>query len=45
MDVPALGRLRPGAQIGFDAISVEEAEQARRELEARMAGLSAQLAT
>jgi biotin-dependent carboxylase-like uncharacterized protein len=42
-DVPALGRLRPGAQIGFDAISVEEAEQARRELEARIAGLPALL--
>ncbi len=42
-DVPALGRLRPGAQIGFDAISVEQAEQARRELEARIAGLRAQL--
>lgn len=42
-DLPALGRLRPGAQIGFDAIGVEEAEQARRELEARLAGLRAQL--
>jgi biotin-dependent carboxylase-like uncharacterized protein len=42
-DVPALGRLRPGAQIGFDAISVGEAEEARRELEARMADLRAQL--
>jgi biotin-dependent carboxylase-like uncharacterized protein len=38
-DVPALGRLRPGATIGFDAISVEEAEAARRELEARLAAL------
>jgi biotin-dependent carboxylase-like uncharacterized protein len=42
-DLSALGRLRPGAQIGFDVISVEEAEQARRELEARIAGLRAQL--
>jgi allophanate hydrolase subunit 2 len=42
-DLPALGRLRPGAQIGFDAIGVEEAEQARRELEARIAGLRRQL--
>lgn len=36
-DLPALGRLRPGAPIGFDAVSVEEAEAARRELEARFA--------
>jgi biotin-dependent carboxylase-like uncharacterized protein len=42
-DLPALARLRPGAQIGFDAITVEEAEQARRELESRIAGLRAQL--
>jgi allophanate hydrolase len=42
-DVPALGRLRPGARIGFDAISVEQAEQARRELEARIAEMRAQL--
>jgi biotin-dependent carboxylase-like uncharacterized protein len=42
-DLSALGRLRPGTQIGFDVINVEEAEQARRELEARLAGLRAQL--
>jgi biotin-dependent carboxylase-like uncharacterized protein len=38
-DVPALGRLRPGATIRFEAISVEDAEAARRELEARFAAL------
>jgi allophanate hydrolase len=42
-DLPALARLRPGAQIGFDAISVEEAERARRELEAWLAGLRAEM--
>jgi biotin-dependent carboxylase-like uncharacterized protein len=41
VDVPALGRLRPGATIGFAAISVEDAEAARRELEARLAALRA----
>ena len=42
-DVPSLGRLRPGATIGFEGISVEDAEAARRELEARLAGLRARL--
>jgi allophanate hydrolase subunit 2 len=42
-DVPALGRLRPGAPIGFMAIGVEVAEAARRELEARLAALRARL--
>lgn len=42
-DLPALGRLRPGAKIGFDAVSVEQAEAARRELETRIAGLRTQL--
>ncbi|HSD53148.1 MAG TPA: biotin-dependent carboxyltransferase family protein [Burkholderiales bacterium] len=42
-DVPALGRLRPGATIGFEAIGVEEAEAARRELEARLAALRMRL--
>jgi biotin-dependent carboxylase-like uncharacterized protein len=43
-DVPALGRLRPGATIGFDAIGVEEAEAARRELEKRLAALRGRVA-
>ena len=42
-DVPSLGRLRPGATIGFQAISVEDAEAARRELEARLAALRSRL--
>jgi biotin-dependent carboxylase-like uncharacterized protein len=42
-DVPALGRLRPGAPIAFDAIGVEEAEAARRELEVRLAALRERL--
>lgn len=42
-DLPAFGRLRPGATIGFDAVSVEQAEAARRELEAQIAALRAQL--
>jgi len=42
-DVPALGRLRPGATIGFAAITVEEAEAARREVEQRLAELRARL--
>ncbi|MCC7485648.1 MAG: biotin-dependent carboxyltransferase [Burkholderiales bacterium] len=43
-DVPALGRLRPGATIAFHAVSVEQAELARRELEARLAALHERLA-
>jgi biotin-dependent carboxylase-like uncharacterized protein len=42
-DVPALGRLRPGATIGFEAISVADAEAARRELEVPLAALRARL--
>jgi biotin-dependent carboxylase-like uncharacterized protein len=42
-DVPALGRLRPGATIAFDAIGVKEAEAARRELETRLAALRERL--
>ena len=42
-DLPALGRLRPGATVGFEAVSMEDAEAARRELEARLAALRARL--
>ena len=42
-DVPAFGRLRPGATIGFEAVGVKEAESARRELEERLAALRARL--
>ena len=44
-DVPALGRLRPGASIAFDPISVEDAETARRELEERLGALRDRLVT
>jgi allophanate hydrolase subunit 2 len=44
-DVPALARLRPGARLGFDAIDVEQAEQARRQLEARIAEMRARFET
>jgi biotin-dependent carboxylase-like uncharacterized protein len=44
-DVPALGRLRPGASIAFDPISVEEAESARRKLEERLGALRDRLVT
>ena len=40
-DVPAFGRLRPGATIRFEAVSVEQAEEARRALEAEIAALRA----
>jgi len=43
-DVPALGRLRPGATIGFEATGVEEAEAARCELEERLGALRERLA-
>ncbi|MBS9477992.1 biotin-dependent carboxyltransferase family protein [Ancylobacter radicis] len=42
-DLPAAGRLLPGAEIRFAAVSVAEAEQARRELESEMARLIASL--
>ncbi len=38
-DVPAFGRLRPGAAIRFEAVTVEQAEDARRALEEHLAGL------
>ena len=34
-DLPAFGRLAPGATIRFEAVTVEQAEEARRELELR----------
>jgi biotin-dependent carboxylase-like uncharacterized protein len=42
-DVPALGRLRPGAAIRFEAVSVADAEAARREQDARLAALRSRL--
>ena len=43
-DLPALGRLAPGAKIAFAAVSVEEAQALRRSLAADMAGLAQRLA-
>jgi biotin-dependent carboxylase-like uncharacterized protein len=40
-DLPALGRLTPGAKVAFQAVSIDEAEAARREMAARIADLEA----
>jgi len=40
-DLPALGRLMPGAQIAFEAVSIDEAEAARRQMMAYVAELEA----
>jgi biotin-dependent carboxylase-like uncharacterized protein len=37
-DLPALGRVGPGAELGFRAVTVAEAEAARRALDAAIAG-------
>ena len=42
-DLPGLGRVGPGAEITFEAVSVEAAEAARRALEAEIAGWAARL--
>jgi len=42
-DLAALGRVRPGMALRFRSVSVEEAQTARRSLEARMAALPAEL--
>jgi biotin-dependent carboxylase-like uncharacterized protein len=38
-DLPALGRLAPGAKLAFAAVSIVEAETAHRQLAARLAAL------
>lgn len=43
VDLPALGRVSPGHEIRFEAVTVEVAQALRREHEARMAGLAAGL--
>jgi biotin-dependent carboxylase-like uncharacterized protein len=40
-DLPALGQLTPGAKVAFQAVSIDEAEAARREMAARIADLEA----
>jgi allophanate hydrolase len=42
-DLPALGRLAPGARVAFAAVSVAEAEAAHRQLAARLAQLPRQI--
>jgi len=42
-DLPALGRLAPGARIAFAAVSIAEAEAAHRQLAARLAALPRQI--
>lgn len=42
-DLPAAGRLLPGAQLRFSAVSVAEAEEERRKLEQSLAALIASL--
>ena len=39
-DLPALGRVSPGARLRFEAVRLEEAEAARMHLETRLRGLS-----
>ena len=38
-DLPALGRVSPGARLRFEAVTLEDAEAARLHLEARLSGL------
>jgi allophanate hydrolase subunit 2 len=38
-DIPALGRVAPGQKLRFKAVTVEEAQHVRRQLEAEIAGL------
>jgi biotin-dependent carboxylase-like uncharacterized protein len=42
-DLPALGRLAPGARIAFEAVSIETAEAAHRRLAALLAALPGQV--
>jgi len=44
VDLPAFGRLAPGAKIRFEAVTVEKAEAARRELELQFLELRSVLA-
>jgi biotin-dependent carboxylase-like uncharacterized protein len=42
-DLPALGRLAPGACIAFEAVSIEAAEAAARELAAEIAAMASRI--
>ena len=43
-DLPALGRMTPGAKIAFEAVDIEAAEAAARQLAADIAAIAARLA-
>ena len=43
-DLPALGRLSPGARIAFEAVSIEEAESLRGAMAAQIKALPSRLA-
>jgi|LNFM01.1.fsa_nt_gb biotin-dependent carboxylase-like uncharacterized protein len=43
IDLPALGRLTPGAKVRFEGVTIDVAQAARREFEAMMAGLPGRL--
>ncbi len=43
-DLPALGRMTPGAKFAFEVVGIEAAETAARQLAADIAGLAARLA-
>lgn len=42
-DLPRVGRMRPGDQVRFQQVQIEEAEQARAELEAKVSKLTGSL--
>jgi biotin-dependent carboxylase-like uncharacterized protein len=44
-DIPALGRLAPGASIAFEAVSIEAAEAAARRLARDLAAMAARIAS
>ena len=43
-DMPALGRMTPGAKIAFEAVDIEAAEAAARQLAADIAGMAQRIA-
>jgi biotin-dependent carboxylase-like uncharacterized protein len=43
-DIPALGRMTPGARIAFEAVGIEAAEAAARNLAAEVAGMAQRIA-
>ena len=43
-DIPALGRLTPGARITFEAVGIEAAEAAARQLASDIAAMAANVA-